>query len=461
MKTDCRQPEFEFQGLDSRKVCARFDGGQLTSDAGALLLREVNLQTNLLSRFAECFSDSRDQRYVCHDIEHLVTQRTMAICLGYEDVNDHDELRRDPLMALASGRTGMDMPAGKSTIQRMEQPGADAGGKARYHKVTCNDEAVDNLLIDHFLESHPEPPREIILDADATDSPIYGDQEQAFFHGYYGHYCYLPLYITCDDFILCARLRPSNIDACAGWEHELPRIIARIRQCWPKTRIIVRGDSGFCRDALLSWCEANNVFYVIGLAKNDRLKAEIKEHRAEAKTIFEQTGQAARVFADFTYKTLSSWRHARRVVGKAEHLPKGENPRFIVTNLSIQDHAAADLYEKVYCARGDMENRIKEQQADMFADRMSARLTRANQLRLYFSTIAYTLMAALRRVALAGTSLEKAQAGMIRLKLLKIGARITISVRRVYLSMSSGYPLQELFAKALARIRASPPAATC
>lgn len=456
MKTDCQQPELEFQGLDSRRVCAKFDGGTMTSDAGALLLREASGRTNLLAAFAACFCDGRDQRYVSHDLLALISQRVMAIALGYEDINDHDELRNDPLMALVSGRADMDTAAGKSTIQRMEQPGV----KARYHKITCDADGVDKLFVDHFLRSHREIPKEITLDLDATDSAIYGDQEGKFFQGYYGHYCYLPLYITCGDHILCARLRPSNIDAAAGWENELPRIVAQIRKRWPQTRIIIRADSGFCRDALLAWCEANNVFYVVGFAKNERLKELIKKELEQAKTTHAETGHASRVFTEFEYRTRDSWSCERRVVAKAEHLGKGANPRFVVTNLGRDEIAAAELYEKVYCARGDMENRIKEHQADMFADRMSAHMTASNQLRLYLSTIAYMLITTVRRVGLHGTALAKAQAGTIRLKLLKIGARITTSVRRVRLSMPSGYPLQELFALALARIKEIPPVPT-
>ncbi len=455
MKTDCLQPELTFQGLDSRKVCAQFNGGAMTSDAGGLLLREAALHTNILSDFAACFTDGRDQRYVRHDLLPLISQRVMAIALGYEDINDHDDLRNDPLMALVAGRPGMDIAAGKSTIQRMENKPEEGD---RYNKITYDSGSIDRFLVDHFLSSKREVPKEITLDLDATDVPIYGDQQDKFYQGYYGHYCYLPLYITCDDFILCARLRPSNIDAPSGWEDELPRIAGQIRKRWPDTRIVIRADSGFCRDALLAWCEANNISYVIGLAKNSRLKELIKEELDQAKKAHDESGHAARIFSEFEYRTRDSWSLARRVVAKAEHLAKGSNPRFVVTNLPGEEFPAAELYEKIYCARGDMENRIKEHQADMFADRMSASVTKSNQLRLYLSTVAYMLITTIRREALRGTALEMAQAGTIRLKLLKIGARITTSVRRICLSMSSGYPLQELFAVALARLQNMRPA---
>jgi hypothetical protein len=304
--------------------------------------------------------------------------------------------------------------------------------------------AVDRLLVNLFLEAHQEAPKEIILDLDATDDPLHGKQEGRFFHGYYGHYCYLPLYIFCGEFLLCARLRPSNIDGAKGSVEELQRIVPQIRAVWPEVRILVRGDSGFCREELMVWCEAQGVEYLLGLAKNDRLKAEIAKEMQAAKAQYQETGRAARLFKEFLYQTRKSWARARRVVAKAEHLEKGENPRFVVTSLSREPWPAQALYEEQYCARGDMENRIKEQLM-LFCDRTSTHYLRSNQLRLYFSSLAYVLMQMLRRLGLEGTELAKAQCSTIRLKLLKIGALIRITARKVWVSLASGYPYVHFF----------------
>jgi hypothetical protein len=306
-----------------------------------------------------------------------------------------------------------------------------------------------------FLQAHRQAPREIILDLDATDDPLHGEQEGRFFHGYYGHYCYLPLYIFCGEMLLCARLRVSNIDGAAGSQEELQRIVRQIREAWPEVQIIVRGDSGFCREELLAWCEANQVDYVLGLAKNERLKAEITAELHQAAAEYQRTGQAARVFKEFAYQTRESWSHARRVIAKAEHLEKGSNPRFVVTSLQSHHWAARALYEDLYCARGEMENRIKEQRM-LFADRTSTAFLRSNQIRLYFSSVAYLLMQALRRLGLQGTELAKAQCTTLRLKLLKIGALMRITVRKVWVSLASGYPYQELFRQVYAQLRAAP-----
>ena len=345
--------------------------------------------------------------------------------------------------------------AGKSTLNRLELTGAVVEEKERYKKVRLEMEAVDRLLVEILLESSPTPPEEMVLDLDSTDDPLHGNQEGRFFHGYYGHYCYLPLYIFAGDHLLCARLRPSNIDASAGCVEEVARIVARIRQTWPEVRITLRADSGFCREKLMNGCEQNRVDYVLGLAKNERLKAEILEEQAQAAEQYRQTGLAARVFKEFVYQTRESWSRRRRVVAKAEHLEKGANPRFVVTSLGREQWEARELYEDLYCQRGEMENRIKEQLM-LFADRTSTALLRSNQIRLYFSSMAYVLMEALRRLGLKQTELARAQASTIRLKLLKIGALVRITVRRVWVSMASGYPYAELFAQACARLSEIP-----
>jgi hypothetical protein len=397
----------------------------------------------------------------------LVAQRLYGLALGYEDLNDHDELRRDPLLAVLAEKedpTGESRVrerdrgkalAGKSTLNRLELSGVVVKKEERYKKIRLEMEAVDRLLVEIFLEAYPTPPEEMVLDLDATDDPLHGNQEGRFFHGYYGHYCYLPLYIFAGDHLLCARLRPSNIDASAGCVEEVARIVARIRQTWPEVRITLRADSGFCREELMGWCERNRVDYVLGLAKNERLKAKIVSEQAQAAEQYRQAGLAARVFKEFRYQTRESWSRARRVIAKAEHLEKGANPRFVVTSLGPERWETRKLYEDLYCQRGELENRIKEQLM-LFADRTSTALLRSNQIRLYFSSMAYTLMEALRRLGLKQTELAQAQCSTIRLKLLKIGALIRITVRRVWVSMASGYPYAELFAQAWARLRASP-----
>jgi hypothetical protein len=467
MHADCTPIQLSFQGLGSRRVEASFDGGAITSDAGGLLLREVARGTQLIRRFAECFTDHRNPELIEHSVEELVGQRVYGLILGYEDLNDHDELRRDPLLATLVGKldpTGRQrvrerdrgIPlAGKSTLNRLELTPADATSESRYQKIVFSEDRVDRLLVDLFLDAHRRPPEQIILDFDATDDPLHGQQEGRFFHGYYRCYCYLPLYVFCGDHLLGAYLRPSNIDASAGSEWVLERLVSRIRERWPDVRIIVRGDSGFARDLLMSWCEENGVDYVFGLAKNARLKRRIQRRLERARRRSLRTGRACREYQDFRYRTLSSWSRRRRVVGKAEYLPQGPNPRFVVTSLSKQESEARELYEELYCARGDMENRIKEQQLDLFADRTSTATMRANQLRLWFSSLAYVLLSELRRRGLKGTELATAQCGTIRTKLLKIGAVVTISVRRVHVRLASGYPYAELLAKVLRNLQAA------
>ncbi|MCG7988631.1 MAG: IS1380 family transposase [Candidatus Thiodiazotropha weberae] len=457
MNTECQPEQIEFHGLGKREVIGKFDGGRITSDAGGLLLREVENRSHILKRLSQCFTDYRHPELVEHSLESLIKQRIYGLALGYEDLSDHDELRQDALLALLCDKTditGADRVrqqdkgkalAGKSTRNRLELTSAHASTADRYKKIVAHPAAMDRLLMDLFVESHEEPPEQIVLDVDATDDPVHGSQEGRFFHGYYGHYCYLPLYIFSDEDLLCALLRPSNQDGAAGTQEEVRRIVGELRKIWPEVQIIVRGDGGFCRESLMGWCENNRVDYVFGLPKNDRLKTEIQAEMTQARRCHEATGEAARVFKDFCYRTLKSWSCERRVIGKAEYLSKGENPRFIVTSITDRSWDARALYEDFYCARGDMENRIKEQQLGLFADRTSTHEMRANQLRLYFSSFAYVLMQTLRRLGLKETPWAKAQATTIRLKIFKIGALLRVSVRKVWIAFSESYPYRDSF----------------
>jgi hypothetical protein len=468
MKTECTAGQLEFHGLGRRTVVGEFDGGKISSDSGGLLLREVEQRTHILKRLAGCFVDYRDPDQIEHTVESLIKQRVMGLALGYEDLNDHDALRHDSLLALLSDKQDVSGKtrkrdqdkgcalAGKSTLNRLELTPPHADAASRYKKIVADIEGMDDLLVDLFLEAYDNPPEEIVLDVDATDDPLHGNQEGRFFHGYYRSYCYLPLYIFCDEHLLCARLRPADQDGAAGTVDELARIVERIRLNWPKTRIIVRGDSGFCREDLMAWCEVHSVEYVLGVPKNSRLKAIIAEEMAQAMSQYEATEQAARLFKDFHYQTRTSWSCERRVIGKAEHLAKGENPRFVVTTLAAEEWDACSLYEDLYCARGDMENRIKEQQLALFADRTSTHEMRSNQLRLYLSSFAYVLMQTLRRLGLEGTSMARAQCDTIRLKLFKVGAHIRISVRRVRIAFSESYPYAGLFRQIMQRLQQIP-----
>ena len=447
--TECNQESFSFTAHFSRQVQAEFTAGRVSSDGGALLLREADRRVNLLDRLAGCFMDGRAPLLVKHRLPEMLAQRIYGLALGYEDLNDHEQLRSDPLLGLVSGKRELDEPlAGKSTLNRLEL----TGRSARYHKISYSAESMDRLLTDLFMESHPVPPVQIVLDLDATDIPLYGHQPERFFHGYYDSYCYLPLYIFAGDQLLCARLRPANQDAAAGSVKEISRIVTQLRQRWPEVKIVLRADSGFCREDLMGWCEHNHVDYVLGLARNKRLGTIIGKEMHQAHLLHQSSGKAARVFAEFSYRTRTSWSSARRVVAKAEYLEKGENPRFVVTSLTAEQWAAQDLYEKFYCARGEMENRIKEQMC-LFADRLSTDEMKGNQLRLYFSAMAYTLMEALRRLGLKGTAWAEAQVDTIRLKLLKIGAIVRVSVRRVLLQLSSAYPWKDLYSQAFHALR--------
>jgi hypothetical protein len=433
-------------------VEAEFNGGAMTSDAGGLLLRETDRRLDLLPRLAQCFTDRRSPSLVKHSVAEMVAQRVYGLALGYEDLNDHEQLRQDPLLRVLAGKADLDDPlAGKSTLNRLELSGDTA---SRYKKIACRQDAVGQLFVDLFLEAFDQPPEEIVLDLDTTDVELHGGQEGRFFHGYYDEYCYLPLYIFSGDHLLCVRLREANIDASAGSLDEVKRIVEQVRARWPEVRMILRGDSGFCRDELMDWCERQqNVHYVFGMARNERLRKIIAPELAEAGALCRKTSQPARVFTEFTHTTTTgSWSRERRVVAKAEHIAGKQNPRYVVTSLGAEDWPAQRLYEELYCARGDMENRIKEQ-FQLFAGRVSTETMRANQLRLFLSAMAYVLVNGLRRLGLRATELALAQAATIRTKLFKIGALVRVSVRRVWLSMASGYPWQPLFRQAWTNLR--------
>ncbi len=468
MMIECNSTYLDFPMVGSREVLADFDGGTISSDGGALLLRKTEELTGAIRQFTACFTDHRHPDRIEHSVEELVAQRVYGLALGYEDLNDHDDLRRDPLLATVVGKrdpSGASRQrsrdrgralAGKSTLNRLELTPVGADKDSRYKKIVCRTHDVEQLFVTLFLQAHTHPPERIVLDLDATDDPIHGHQLGRFFHGYYKNFCYLPLSIFCGDHLLCARLRPSDIDACAGSVKHLKRIVEQIRRAWPQVQVVIRADSGFCREEILHWCEENGVDYVIGLAKNPRLVALIAAESEQARQQFETTKQPARSFAEVRYQTRETWSKERRVVGKAEHLAKGPNPRFVVTSLAAEDRAAKGLYEEDYCGRGEMENRIKEQQLHLFADRTSAGTMRANQVRLFCSSIAYVLLNALRRLGLNGTELACAQCQTIRLKLLKIGALVRVTVRKVWVKLSSGSPYAEVFRRVhanLARLR--------
>ena len=461
MGAECSPGQLEFESIGKRRVAGAFDAGETSSDGGWLLLREVEERREILDRFAGCFRDLRDPSRRRHEVNVLIRQRVLALCHGYEDLNDPDALRHDALLALGCGQeTPGDGLASRSTLNRLELTPAGATAQDRYHKIVYDDAAIERLLVELFLERYDAPPARIVLDLDATDDPLHGEQEGRFFHGYYRSYCYLPLYIFCGDAVLCAKLRRSDIDGSAGALEEVERIVAQIRAQWPETEIWLRADSGFARESLMAWCEAHGVEYVFGLARNPRLQRQLEPALEAVRAEQEQSGaQAVRCYQELRYRTQKSWSRERRVVGKAERLRDKDNPRFVVTSLGSDLAAAEQLYAEIYCARGDMENRIKEQQLDLFADRTSTHTMRANQLRLWLSSIAYVLMMELRRLGLAGTELARAQAGTLRVRMLKIAAIIRRSTRRIYVSLSSTHPAQATFAEALARIRALPPRA--
>ena len=469
MQTECNTTKIEFQRQGRKEVVGKFDGGAISSDAGGLLLRECERIFAVIKQAAGCFVDCRNESYIEHTVAELVGQRVIGLALGYEDLNDHDRLRLDTMIATLAGKkdpTGKTRKrkedkgkplAGASTLNRLELTAEKVAKDERYKKIRLEMKKAEMLLTHLFLQKPIETkPEMLILDLDSTDDPLHGNQEDKFFHGYYGHYCYLPLYITCGESLLWAQLRPSNIDASAGSVEALEKIVPSIREKWPGVRIIIRADSGFCRESIMAWCEDNDVDYILGLAKNARLKRKTGKAIKKSRRIYATTGQPARVFRQFSYRTLESWSRRRRVVGKIEYIKDKENYRFVVTSLGFQEVAPQQLYEDWYCARGDMENRIKEQQLDMFADRTSTHHMRSNQIRLWFSSLAYTLVQLLREFALCNTEMACAQCGTIRSKLFKIGGRIEISVRKVWIHFSEAYPHQALFSKIVSRLKLLP-----
>lgn len=469
MKTECIAEQLEFQGIGARCVVADFAAGHVTSDAGALLLREYDARRRIIQRLAECFEDYRDPERTEFGVAGLLAQRVIAIALGYEDVNDHDTLRNDPLLAVCAGREDVEGAqrrrerdkgsplAGKSTLNRLEVCAERGGETKRYHRLTADFEKIDALLVELFLESFAAAPAEIILDFDTTDALLHGLQEERFFHGYYDAWCYTPLYVFCGDILVAVEMLSAHNSAVVPAHFVLRRLIAQIRARFPRVRVIVRGDSGFGDDLLMCLCEREGLDYVFGLQGNARLDRRIQDEKALARRLCQETGRPARVFCEFAYKPVKTWDRERRVVAKAEHLPDGPNPRFVVTSLGADEYDPRALYEGLYCARGNMENRIKEQQLDLFADRCSTHWIRSNTLRLYEHAFAYVLVSGLRREALAGTPMEKSTCASIRLRLFKIGALVRVSVRRVCVHMSSAHPWQDVFQKAFAAMRTPPP----
>ena len=461
---------FPFDPLHQRRVEADFSGGHLSIDGGLLLLRQIDSTLGLSAKLASCFSDTRNQDFVEHSLPELIAQRLFGLALGYEDLNDHNLLRVDPLLATAVGKqdpTGMNRCAedrGKplasaSTLNRLEL--GNELGAAHYRKIQSRPEQIEQALLEAGVQSLSPQALEVVLDLDATDDLIHGMQEGRFFNGYYRNYCYLPLYGFVGTVPVWAQLRSSDIDASKGTVEALQKIVPALRRHCPQARIIVRGDSGFCRDQILSWCEANDVFYCVGLARNSRLEPFLEQAFVWARALACLCGGRGRQFVEFTYRTKDSWSCARRVIGKAEVLPGGDNPRFIVTNLpaagfgddASERFAPRACYEDFYCARGEMENRIKEQQLDLFADRTSTHYLGSNQLRLWFSTFAYLLLDRLRALGLKGTPMAQATVGTIRVRLLKVAAHIAVSVRRVYIRLASAFPHQDVFTAAYLQLR--------
>jgi len=466
--TECTTEKLIFEGVGRRRVEADFSAGQVSSDGGVLLVREADRRIGLSERMSECFVDYRDSKQVEHSVKELIRQRVYSLALGYEDVNDHELLSRDPLLATAIGKKD---PQGKnrrsskhrgvaaasaSTLSRIDRTAAEANSQSRYEKVVCDFDKLSSCFVQTFIKSHQRAPERLILDVDPTDIQLHGNQERRFYHGYYGHYCYLPMYLFCGDYPLSVKLRPSNIDGSLGVVEFLQPVVKQIREAFPAVHLIIRADSGFCREELMTWCEQNGIDYLLGMVKNVRLQDALSKPMERARRQYLRTGQTARYFAEFRYQTHKSWTRARRVVGKAEHMDKGANPRFVVTSLLARQYEKRYLYEQLYCARGEMENRIKEQ-LDLFADRASCHCFRANEIRLWWSMAAHLLVVVIRRYALSNTHLEKAQAPTLRTRLFKVGAVLSVSVRRVYVRLSSAFPLQQLFAQVLQRLRLPQP----
>ena len=452
-------------GLNGRRIDVDFSAGRVSSDGGALLLREVDLATGLTPRLAGCFKDHRKRKRIEHSVEEILRQRIFGLVLGYEDLNDHEELSRDPLIASVIGKSD---PTGQSrarerdrghsgvsasTLGRLERTCEGATSRSRYAKVVADFDAMREVFVEQLVRSFSKPPKQLVLDLDPSDIQLHGQQENRFFHGYYDHHCYLPMYLFCGEYPLAVELRPSNIDGAKGSVELLKPVVAQLRKAFPKTQIIVRGDGGFCREWLLAWCESEKVDYIMGLARNSRLVREMEQPMLKAQKRHERTGRASREFRSFRYQTQKSWSRRRRVVGKAEYLDKGPNPRFVVTSLSASQFGKRALYEDLYCARGEMENRIKEQQLGLFGTRTSCHRFRPNHIRVWLSLAAHLLVVLLREIGLQGTRLARAQASTLRTKLFKIGALVTVSVRRVYVRLSSAFPRREILRIAMQRIR--------
>jgi hypothetical protein len=481
LTTDSTPKQFKFEREKSRPIVVNFQGGKVTSDAGLSLIAEIDRKLQITSRLAKCFQDYRNPDKTLHPIESLLAQRIYGLIMGYEDLNDHEELRHDPMFALALGKniSQKNEPltlAGKSTLNRIEHcpENVEQGVESRYHKISHSQEEIEKLFVDIFLESYSSPPRQIILDLDVTDDLVHGNQEQVFFNTYYGGYCYAPLYIFCGKHILAAKLRASNVDPAEGALSELQRVIIQIRKKWNDVEILVRGDSAYSREDIMEWCESQiKVDYVFGLPQNSRLIKMTTLTQSKAKQEFEQKLSTVVSFLEtlfvpdielpelasylienstwyktIDYQTHKSWSRSRRVVTKVEYGAKGTNIRFVVTSIPTNKMPPSEVYTQKYCPRGEMENRFKEQQLELFSDRTSTHTFAGNQLRLWFSSIAYVLMNALRNKCLVKTELQNAQVGTIRTKLLKLGALITVSTRRVLIAINSSCPYKDIYATA-------------
>lgn len=451
MGSKCTPAARPLRGPAKRDFLLHFDGGAITSDAGAPLLAAVARKLGLLPRLARCFKDFRDPGRVRHTLQQLLAQRLYGIALAYEDLVDHDHVGSDALFAAVVGKADphghkddrFKRPlAASATMQRLDMS-AEAGLDDRYRRIKSDGEALRNLFVDLFLDRPGGVPDEIVIDLDTTDVTIHGEQEGRYYHGHYRDYCYLPLFAFCGEDILLAELRTADIGAGRDIPKLLGPVIKRILEKHPNLSIVLRGDSAFSTDETMSWCEEIGVGYIFGLSRNSRLESELKEELSQARAKFEETGEPARVFKDFRYRTLDSWSCDRRVVGKAEHLQKGANPRFVVTNIAKDDCCGQVLYEDRYCARGEAENRIKEQQLYLFGDRLSNRTMQGNQLRLWFSSLAYTLLVGVRRLVLKSTKAERSRADTIRTRFLKVGAWVKVTARRVLIHASSAYPWKE------------------
>lgn len=461
--TQCIPEQFSFGRVESRKVIVNFNGGTVTSDAGLMLIAALDQKRQITSRFAACFQDYRAPNRVEHKLETLVAQRVYGLVQGYEDLNDHDQLRHEPMFAVALGKLSASEAvggpmAGKSTLNRIEHcpPQVANRKESRYHRIGHDAEAIEHLFVELFLESYNKPPLQIVLDLDVTDDQVHGNQAEAFFNKYYDGVCYAPLYIFCGKHLLTAKLRPSNVDPAAGALEELQRVIKHIRTRWPQTRILVRGDSAYSREDIMAWCESQGIDYVFGLASNARLMRMSLDTQERAIAEYQHLKERVTWYRSLWYKTLDSWSRFRRVVTKVVYGPEGFNIRFVVTSLSAEQVSPSLLYTQHYCPRGEMENRFKEQQLELFSDRTSTHNFEGNQLRLWFSSIAYVLMNELRQSCLATTELSQAQVGTIRTKLLKLGARVLISVRRIQIAISTGCPFQAVFATAYRKLQTLP-----